>query len=154
MKIVLCSDNHSNFLVLDKILSDNPNADYYWHLGDSESESIDRLLPFVSVLGNNDYLKLPIYRVIEVDKHRFLLTHGHRFLRNDLNTLLYLAKENNCDVVLYGHTHIFSDVSYKGVRFINPGSCSHNRDGSKPTYAILDIQDKDIKLLKRTLKSD
>ena len=147
MKIVLCSDNHSNFSVLDKILADNTNADYYWHLGDSESESVDRLSPFVSVLGNNDYLDLPIYRVIEACNHRFLLTHGHRFLGNDLNTLYYLAKENNCDVVLYGHTHMFSDYSYNGVRFINPGSCSHNRDGSKPTYVILNISDKDLKLV-------
>ncbi len=151
MKIVLCSDNHSNFLALDKILSDNPNADYYWHLGDSESNSIDRLSPFVSVLGNNDYLDLPIYRVIEACNHRFLLTHGHRFLGNDLNALYYLAKENNCDVVLYGHTHMFSDYSYNGVRFINPGSCSHNRDGNKPTYVILNINNKNIKLVKKEL---
>lgn len=151
MKIVLCSDNHSNFLALDKILSDNPNADYYWHLGDSESNSIDRLSPFVSVLGNNDYLDLPIYRVIEACNHRFLLTHGHRFLGNDLNALYYLAKENNCDVVLYGHTHMFSDYSYNGVRFINPGSCSHNRDGSKPSYVILNINNKNIKLVKKEL---
>ncbi len=151
MKIVVCSDNHSNFLVLNKILADNPNCDYYWHLGDSEADSKDKLSPFVTVLGNNDYLDLPVYRVIEVGNHRFLLTHGHRYLRGDLNALYYLAKENNCDVVLYGHTHMFSDYSYNGVRFINPGSCSHNRDGSKPSYAVLNVSDKDIKLLKKVI---
>lgn len=151
MKIVLCSDNHSNFSVLAKILALNPDGDYYWHLGDSESKTVDRLSPFVSVLGNNDYLDLPIYRVIEVGKHRFLLTHGHRFLSSDLNTLYYLAKQNDCDVVLYGHTHMFSDISYNGVRFINPGSCSHNRDGSKPSYALLNIRDKDIEAVKKEL---
>lgn len=151
MKIVVCSDNHSNFSALAKILADNPNADFYWHLGDSESETIDKISPFVSVLGNNDYLDLPVYRIIEVGNHRFLLTHGHRYLRNDLNTLYYLAKENNCDVVLYGHTHMFSDYSYNGVRFINPGSCSHNRDGSDPSYVVLNLKGNDINLVKKQL---
>ena len=78
MKIVVCSDNHYNFDVLDKILADNPDADYYWHLGDSEANEEKDIYPFVSVRGNNDYLNLPVFKIFEVGGHRFFLTHGHR----------------------------------------------------------------------------
>ena len=150
MKIVVCSDNHSSVKTLEKILKDNPNCDYYWHLGDSEAFSEKELYPFISVQGNNDYLNLPYCRIIEVGKHRFMLTHGHRHLRGDLNTFYHYAKSNQCDVVLYGHTHMFSDYTYNDVRFINPGSCLYNRDGSEACYAILNINEKgNIKVLKK-----
>ncbi len=151
MKIIVVSDNHSNFDVLHKIVKDNPDGDYYWHLGDSEACEADELKPFVSVRGNNDFLDLPMYRVIEVASHRFLLTHGHRYLRYDLSDLYYLGKEQNCDVVLYGHTHMFSDYEYEDIRLINPGSCSHNRDGNKPSYIILNVNEKDIEVIKKEI---
>lgn len=152
MKILVCSDNHSNFEVLKKILNDNPDCDYYWHLGDSECSDEKELSPFISVLGNNDYIKLPYARIIEVGGHRFLLTHGHRHLRSDLNNLYLYALENNCDVVLYGHTHMFSDYTHNNVRLINPGSCKHNRDGSKPSYIIMEIDDENnIKITKKVI---
>ncbi len=150
MKIVVCSDNHSNIDALRKIVDDNPNCDYYWHLGDSEAFDEKELYPFFSVLGNNDYLNLPYCRIIELRKHRILLSHGHRHLRGDLHTFYYYAKENDCDVVLYGHTHMFSDYTYNDVRFINPGSCSRNRDGSDPSYIILNIDEVgNIKVIKK-----
>lgn len=141
MKIVVCSDNHYNFDVLDKILADNPDADYYWHLGDSEANEERDIYPFASVRGNNDYLNLPVFKIFEVGGHRFFLTHGHRYLRSDFYGLYEAAVQNNCDVLLYGHTHMFSDYSYEGIRFLNPGSCRLNRDGTPPSYMIINIDD-------------
>lgn len=150
MKIVLASDNHGNVNAIRKIVIDNPNADYYWHLGDSCVEDIYTIRPFISVRGNNDYdPSLPNQRIMELEGHRFLLVHGHRHLTWDLEFLHQYAKGLNCDVVLYGHTHIYDDREVDGIRFINPGSCSHNRDGQNPTYAILDIKHGSIKVSKR-----
>ena len=46
-----------------------------------------------------------------------------------------------CDVVFFGHTHRFTDVREDGIRLINPGSCSHNRDGSPPSFGLLTFED-------------
>lgn len=140
MKIVICSDNHGNDYVLTKILADNPNADYYWHLGDSEAFSINQLKPFTSVKGNNDFLfDLPRSRVMEVGGHRFFLIHGTGILAFDLSPLVEMAKANDCDIVIFGHIHRPLDTEIDGIRLINPGSCNHNRSYENPTYAIINI---------------
>lgn len=150
MKIVVASDNHGNISALRKIVFKHPNADYYWHLGDSCVEDVTVIRPFISVKGNNDWdLSLPSQRIIELNNHRFLLIHGHRQLTWDLEYLHEYAKNLNCDVVLYGHTHIFDDRIKDGIHFINPGSCSHNRDGDDPTYCVIEFNDKDIKVIKK-----
>lgn len=150
MKIVVASDNHGNLSAIRKIIMDNPNADYYWHLGDSCLEDINSLRPFISIRGNNDYdISLPLQRVIDIDNHKILLIHGHKHIYGDLSYLYEYAKSLNCDIVLYGHTHMYDDREYKGVRFINPGSCSFNRDGDEPTYCILDINKDSIKAIKK-----
>lgn len=150
MKVALASDNHGNINAIRKIIIDNPQCDYYWHLGDSCFEDTSVLRPFISIRGNNDYdASLPLQRIIEVESHRFLLIHGHRHILWDLSELYYHAKELRCDIVLYGHTHVFDDRMIEGIRFINPGSCSHNRNGEDPTYALLDIRNSEIKVIKK-----
>ena len=143
MKIVLCGDNHCNKRVLDDIVSAHPDADYYWHLGDSEFFDEEDLKPFISVKGNNDYgINLPFRREIEVGGHKFLLIHGTGMFPGDYSSLARTAKEKGCDVVLFGHTHRPYDEMTDGIRMINPGSCRHNRGYAYPTYVILDIDEK------------
>lgn len=146
MKIVICSDNHGNDSVLERIVAEHPNADYYWHLGDSEAFTMSQLKPFTSVRGNNDFLfELPISRVMEIGDHRFLLIHGTGILPYDLSPLVEKAKSKECDVVIFGHIHRPVDEIIDGIRLINPGSCNHNRSYAHPTYAIINI-DKDNEL--------
>ena len=61
----------------------------------------------------------------------------------ELNGYLKTAKENNCDIALFGHTHIPKTVYEDGIHLVNPGSCSRAREGG-PTYAVIDITDKGI----------
>ena len=49
-------------------------------------------------------------------------------------------------MVLYGHTHVPSDETTRGVRMINPGSLSYNRDGSSPSYVIARIEGEKIEV--------
>ena len=151
MKIVLCSDNHSNLDVIKKIASLNNDADYYWHLGDSESfDALNELKPFIGVRGNNDCdLNLPKIKIVSIDNFHFLLVHGHEQIRGNYMGLYNLAIEKNCNVVLYGHTHLFDDFDYNGIRFINPGSCLYNRNGEGPTYALINTDGKSLKLIKK-----
>lgn len=140
-KIVLCSDSHSHLVVLKNIANKHNDADYYWHLGDSECFNVNDIKPFISVMGNIDFNSdLPDYHIFEIDNHRFLLTHGHKQSGGREN-LVKFGKEHNCDVVLYGHSHVPSDSVVQGVRLINPGSCFNNRNGINPTYCILNLND-------------
>ncbi len=140
MKIVLVSDNHGDISSIKKILNREQDGEYYLHCGDCEM-SREELRPFSPVKGNNDYAyDYPLYKVLEIGDHRIFITHGHRYIiLNSLNGLVAKAHELCCDVVFFGHTHIFNDTLVDGVHLINPGSCFINRDRSKPSYAIVEF---------------
>ena len=139
LKICLISDNHGVMTSIKKILSDNPMCDYYFHLGDSNMTDKD-LEPFISVQGNCDYFDFPKQRIIEIGNHRILLIHGNGYTWS-MNIFVDKAKNEKVDTVFFGHTHIFMDDYYNGIRFINPGSIYNNRDLTSPCYAIVTIDD-------------
>lgn len=140
IRICVCSDNHGNLEAIEKIKIDNPNCDYYFHMGDSHFNE-NLLKPFISVEGNNDWeADFPRQRIVEIGNHRILLMHGDGYTYA-LSGLTNKAKHENCDVVMFGHTHEFLDEEYKGIRLINPGSCWHNRDLTSPCYAIVTIDE-------------
>jgi uncharacterized protein len=140
LKICLMSDNHGDEYSLRKVLSDNPACDYYIHCGDSLM-SEDEIRPFISVKGNNDWqYDFPNERILDIGGHKILVLHGHRYTYS-YDLLASKAKENGCDTIFYGHTHMFNDETYDGIRMINPGSTNYNRDFSEPCYAIVTIED-------------
>jgi putative phosphoesterase len=140
------SDSHGNGGILRKIIDKNRNADIFVHLGDGEREftEVSKLyenIDFRFVRGNNDYASnAPIFQIIDTDKARIFLTHGNRYgVYGGLNSLFLTAKENDCNVVLFGHTHIPLEDYEDGVYFLNPGSCSLPRGGKGPSYGFVDI---------------
>lgn len=145
MKIVLASDNHGVKEPLDLILKQQYFADYYLHCGDCLLDEKDRH-PFFVVSGNNDQgYRLPNMKVLELEGHRILLIHGHTYIfMNSLEPLVQKAEALDCDIVFFGHTHRYFDEVIRGIRFINPGSCLHNRDYTEPSYAVVEINGKDI----------
>jgi len=145
VRICVCSDNHGNLESIEKIKNDNPTCDYYFHLGDSNFDE-KTLSPFISVQGNNDWeVDYPRQRIVEICNHRILLIHGDGYTYA-ISGLANKAKHEECDVLMFGHTHEFFDEEYKGIRLINPGSCFHNRDLSSPSYAIVTIDDDRIEV--------
>ena len=55
--------------------------------------------------------------------------------------LVQMAKENHCDIALFGHTHCSMCAYTDGVYVMNPGSASCPRDGRDPSYGYVDIVD-------------
>ena len=60
-------------------------------------------------------------------------THGHKY--NPLTPPVALPKDA---VLLCGHTHIAADEKMDGFRYMNPGSPSIPKNGSKPSYIVIE----------------
>lgn len=79
-----------------------------------------------------DFPVLADYAYVSVDGIDIFATHGHIFNENNL------PKLKNCDMLLYGHTHI--PVCKKVNRFtiINPGSVSIPKENSANGYIVFE----------------
>ena len=142
MEFIVVSDNHGNRKVLEQIKDKYPGALAFIHCGDSEM-SARELAPYYAVCGNNDYgSDFPDETVVNVGPLKVYVTHGHLLsYRNRVEDLAHLAKEKHCQVACTGHTHVFMDKMVDGIHIINPGSLFYNRDGSKTSYAVVEILD-------------
>jgi len=146
-RIVLASDNHGDTVSINKILSDNPQADYYLHCGDCCVDP-KRIEPFVTVCGNNDWqFKIVREKIIEIEGHKILIIHGNGYTYSFSNFANYV-KSKGCDICFFGHTHVFFNEEIEGITFVNPGSTYYNRNYDDPTYAIVELTKENISVKK------
>lgn len=146
MKILVISDTHRDFSAIELALSQNKDADMLIHLGDGETEFEDftaayPLLPAVYVGGNCDIGMHETTHVVRTGCGiNIFCCHGHTLaVKMTLGLLTKNARENSCDIALYGHTHIpFNDI-VNGVYVMNPGSAALPRGDMKPSYGIIEI---------------
>lgn len=140
MRLIVVSDSHGRDQALEDILMKYPNADAYIHCGDIEADA-SSFPQFVTVQGNNDiFYDYPDHQILTLADHRIYITHSHQFMYSKrIPQLAAKAKEYNCDIVCFGHTHVAADETCDGVRVINPGSIWRSRDGRGPSYAVVDL---------------
>lgn len=137
MKLVIVSDSHGSKDILDKIHLKEYDGDYFFHLGDAELPEY-LLSPFVSVKGNCDFLSdFPNTRDIEIEGIKIHMEHGNNFMFN--HSPGEYIKNQNCDIFLFGHTHIKLATKVGRTLLFNPGSVKKPRDGSKGSYLIINI---------------
>lgn len=121
MKVIFFSDVHNDTKSLEMLLSEEEGI--FYCLGDSElSEEYLKKNKIISVAGNCDNNNLPLYLTLDLEGNKILLLHGHTVdVKYTLNKLYYLTKSNDCNIVIFGHTH--QQLDYKNdVHFYNPGS--------------------------------
>ncbi|MBE6840474.1 MAG: YfcE family phosphodiesterase [Ruminococcus sp.] len=155
MRIIVISDTHGNYRALEKIVSAHINtADIFIHLGDGRRE-IDRILMtypeienrFMIIDGNCDLGSIDgsPFIITHADGHNIFAVHGHRQgVKYSLDDLKECAKANECDIVLYGHTHQRYNSYQDGMYIMNPGSASCPRDSFSPSYGIIDSSEKGV----------
>lgn len=144
-KIVVMSDSHGNHGAIDEVRLRETGADYYVHCGDVEGN--DELLKgWVCVRGNNDWSSTLSREVIfEADGIRFLVAHGDQFGYFNRNELMVEAlKKNNCNVLLFGHSHVPEKLKVSGYYLINPGSVTLPRRGSEKGYCVISLDNGNI----------
>lgn len=146
MRITVISDSHRNSCVIRKILEAQPASDMVFFLGDitADIEDMQYEYPgkiFNIVSGNCDFFsEYPTVGVANAAGHNILYTHGHTLsVKYGIERLKNAAAERNCDIVLYGHTHVSRILYEDSIYIVNPGSCSQPRDG-RASYALIDIE--------------
>ena len=149
MKILVFSDIHNKTGILTKLVNKiDPN--YIFFLGDGADVVLDELgdtykNKLFLVKGNSDILvKMPLIKQIVLENTKFLLTHGHKYgVKSSLVELYELAKEENVNVVCFGHTHRAFCEYINDILFFNPGTLGSIRS-EENTYGILEIIDQKI----------
>lgn len=154
LRILVMSDSHGRNenveLAIAQVREEIGEFQMLIHLGDvGDAREIESLagVPCYIVRGNTDYdAKLLNANVIEAGGHRIFATHGHLYqvdIRLDL--LRFAALENDCDIAMYGHTHVpYLEENPDDVTILNPGSISKPRQADHCyTYMVMEIDDED-----------
>ena len=143
-RIIVLSDSHGNGKGIEELLPLMAENDYVIHLGDGAADMREArtLYPekVYSCGGNCDFFSpLPDDGVLEVEGVRIYFCHGHKYgVKSHLYALAIAAKERDCSVALYGHTHVANITEVDGVTLINPGSLRYSV-GKGGSYCYLVI---------------
>ncbi len=148
MRILVLSDIHGDTQSAINAVADQPEANIILFLGDGIG-AIDKLMDmypnktYYCVAGNCDIGSIePTTRFIECNGKRILMTHGHEyFVKYGLGSAVNTARRNQCDILVYGHTHRPETHYDNGICILNPGSLSRS---NSHTYGIIDIVDNGI----------
>ncbi len=145
MRVLIISDIHGNFECMKKVIQNDSSFDRILLLGDILSgpnnrgynpEQLSLFLnlykdKIIAVRGNCDYnvssLDFPVdktYLLIPMDGMKVLMTHGHLYYPSS-------PPDVDFDVFLSGHSHVSSMKEEGNQLFLNPGSISNPRGGSK-----------------------
>ena len=127
-KIAVISDTHGSIENIRLFLPRLKGVDALYHLGDHAEDAPD----LARILNSVQY-------VVNWHGKRILLLHGHTVFGRQ--HLFYAARQENCDAVLFGHSHVASIETYEGVLMVNPGSLSRPRGGKGPSMALLTLTD-------------
>ena len=144
-RLLVISDSHGMKEQFSEIVKLHPEAYRIVFLGDGAAE-FEMLKaehpdwPLIGVRGNNDFgSQLPYDNQIVIDQWRIFITHGHRYgVRAGVEGLSNIAKENGCNVVFYGHTHVQYSTKINDVWVLNPGAVF---SFPRSNYAMVDLTD-------------
>ncbi len=137
MKIVVASDNHGDYKVLDRIVRANPDASLFLHCGDSQMSSYD-IGPFISVKGNNDFNSdFPLELYFDTPYGKLYMCHGN-FIFGVTPALVY---QKNCKIFLHGHIHRKRIQKFNDIYVIAVGSTSLPRGGENPSYLVIEFDE-------------
>ena len=187
-RILVVSDSHGRDENVYKALEQAGEINAFIHLGDVGTNYREMMnkagVSSYIVRGNCDYDYELKERVSpHFGPHRLYCAHGHREGVNaGLNIIRYASMSADCNIAMYGHTHVplvFSPdmkqplvigaktkadgdtvLSYEGsipesdVIILNPGSVSLPRqEGGRKTYAVLELgEDGSVKVLIKYLR--
>ena len=149
VRVGLVSDSHGRFECLSRMADAAPDVAAWIHCGDycddGEDLAIYTGVPVYAVLGNNDYrahTNDPGGRGVTVGGIRIVASHECQWYgKRRWKKLVELVRQNQADLVAFGHTRRRFVKMDGEMWVVNPGSIGLPRDGRKGTYAIVSIDD-------------
>ncbi|MBM7578866.1 metallophosphoesterase [Jeotgalibacillus terrae] len=148
MKLLVVSDNHGDSKILSEVTERwRGHVDYMFHAGDSELPfESDVMNPFVKVRGNCDFdSAYPEDELVDCDGTKVFITHGHLYgIKSSLDRIGYKGDELQADIIIFGHSHQLGAEMMDGRLFLNPGSIRLPRDRNEPTYAIVNLHERQV----------
>lgn len=137
MKLAILSDTHG--LLRPEVTEQLKNVDAILHGGDINKQSIvdalEQYAPLYVVRGNNDKewaQHIPHDRTVALGGLVFFLVHNQKDVPADLSGV---------DVVVFGHSHKYSQTEKGGVLWLNPGSCGPRRFHQEISMMTAEIAD-------------
>lgn len=144
MNLIILSDTHG--LLRPAVLELLQDADAILHAGDINSQAVvDKLASFAPlyvVRGNNDKEwaeSLPQDLTVTLEGIRFYMVHNKKDIPADLG---------GADVVVFGHSHKYSEERRGGMLWLNPGSCGPRRFHQEITLIRAEISSRNIQVEK------
>ncbi|WP_298731368.1 metallophosphoesterase family protein [uncultured Subdoligranulum sp.] len=147
MRLALLSDTHG--LLRPAVVEYLQSADAILHGGDINRpeivETLRQYAPLYIVRGNNDKewaAALPHDLTVTLGGVTFFLVHNKKEVPADLSGV---------DVVLFGHSHKYSQEERDGRLWLNPGSCGPRRFHQEITMMMAEVADGKITVEKITI---
>ena len=142
--LTIFSDSHGNIDALNKLRPKFLSSDKIVFLGDGRNDLLGTAQEFrhktYMVDGNCDGYGFNPELIFSVGNYKILAVHGHKFyVKSGLDGIVSYAKEQGCNLVLFGHTHAPIVTALRGITLINPGTLSYF--ASKKTYCTLEIDE-------------
>ena len=144
MNLIILSDTHG--LLRPAVLELLQNADAILHAGDINSQAVvDKLASFAPlyvVRGNNDKEwaeAIPHELTVTLDGVRFYMVHNKKDVPADLS---------GANVVVFGHSHKYSEEQRGDVLWLNPGSCGPRRFHQEITLVRAELSGGSIRVEK------
>ena len=136
MKIGVVSDTHNNLKNIEIIINlfNDEKVPLVIHTGDiSNANTLEKFsklnCELIGVYGNNDRNESGLKEVAEKNDFQFqepprrlsLLDREIVIFHEPDNIDQFLSENKLIDVVLYGHTHRYENITKNGILFFNPG---------------------------------
>ncbi len=153
IRLGVISDTHIPDRTKDipiKILDAFKNVDMILHAGDFVDISVLAHLKKVccnvhAVRGNMDHddvrNKLPDKELFKVGKFNIGLMHGYGAPNKLIELMLTVFKNDNVNLIVFGHSHHPVNEKRNGILFFNPGSATDKIFSPYNSFGIIEIND-------------
>jgi putative phosphoesterase len=153
MKIIVISDTHQEGLaeLPDALIEAIKNSDMLIHAGDFVDLKVLEALRAISkevkaVCGNMDgeELKkiLPAKEIFKIGKYKIGIMHGSGAPSNLVEVLSESFKNDNLDLIIFGHSHTAFNEKIGNTIFLNPGSPVDKIFSKYNSYGEIEINDR------------